>query len=252
LLRISSPDRRGWTRVVLSADGGDRGSEVFSAAGRAEVVFLALIVLSLVLLPVQVLVIYSGLPAHPLFLHVPVIFIPLLALAALAVAVRPELGRGRVGLVAGAGSVVMVAGTFLTAGAGRALRKRLFGGGGFGGRSQQLVASHAHWATILEYIVFAFAIVFVLTLAAERARIEQEGFGRFTSLLARPSLSATTRVVSAVLAVIAVATVVRVGDLGAKAVWQNRLNGPGAGVSGFGNGGPTGFGGSNGSSSSTP
>jgi len=49
------------------------------------------------------------------------------------------------------------------------LRGRLFGGGGFGGfggGDQQLIASHAHWATILEYVVFVFAIVLVLALAA--------------------------------------------------------------------------------------
>lgn len=219
-----------------------------------EVFLLALVVLSLALLPVQILEIYSGLPAHPLFLHVPVIFIPLLALAALAVAIRPALARGLPGLVIGAGAVVTVAATFLTAGAGRALRNRLFGrggGGGFGGGDQRLIASHAHWATILELVVFAFAIVLLVALAADRARTERWGFGPLTAALARPSVSNAARVASALLAIVAVVTVVRVGDLGAKAVWRDRLNGPGGGgFPAFGNGGATGFGG--GSSSKSP
>jgi len=134
------------------------------------------------------------------------------------------------------------------------LRGRLFGGGGFGGfggGDQQLIASHAHWATILEYVVFVFAIVLVLALAAERAHAEQHGFGRMTTLFATVRFRGGSRILAAVLAAVAVVTVVHVGDLGAKAVWANRLNGPGGGIPSFGNGGGggTGFGGQPGAGS---
>ena len=47
-------------------------------------------VLTFALIPIKINTIYSGLPAHPLFLHVPVILIPVAALAALALAARPS------------------------------------------------------------------------------------------------------------------------------------------------------------------
>src|SRR4051794_132367 len=63
-----------------------------------------------------------GLPAHPLLLHVPVIFVPLLGLATLAVAVRPSLME-RHGTLLAAFSVVTMAATLLTVGAGEAFRE---------------------------------------------------------------------------------------------------------------------------------
>ncbi len=47
-------------------------------------------VLTFALVPIRINTIYSGLPAHPLFLHVPVILIPVAGLAALALAARPS------------------------------------------------------------------------------------------------------------------------------------------------------------------
>jgi hypothetical protein len=46
-------------------------------------------VLTFALIPIKINTIYSGLPAHPLFLHVPVILIPVVGLAALGLAARP-------------------------------------------------------------------------------------------------------------------------------------------------------------------
>ena len=47
-------------------------------------------VLTFALIPIKINTIYGGLPAHPLFLHVPVILIPVAGLAALALAARPS------------------------------------------------------------------------------------------------------------------------------------------------------------------
>src|SRR3954447_12341931 len=58
-----------------------------------------------------------GLPAHPLLLHVPVVLIPLLVLATIALVARPQL-RERHALGWGTLAVVALAGTVLTAGAG--------------------------------------------------------------------------------------------------------------------------------------
>ena len=62
-----------------------------------------------------------GLPAHPLLLHVPVVFVPILGLAALAVAIRPRFLE-RVDVPLAAFSVVTLASTLLAAGAGEAFK----------------------------------------------------------------------------------------------------------------------------------
>jgi hypothetical protein len=52
-----------------------------------------LAVLTFVLIPIHVNTIYSGLPAHPLFLHVPVILIPVATIGALALVAHPAWFR---------------------------------------------------------------------------------------------------------------------------------------------------------------
>ncbi len=49
-------------------------------------------VLSLVLWPVQISSAF-GLPAHPLILHVPVVFVPMLGIAVLIAVAKPTLVR---------------------------------------------------------------------------------------------------------------------------------------------------------------
>ena len=51
-----------------------------------------LAILSFALVPVHITTIYSGLPAHPLFLHVPVILIPV-ARSGAVLAARPAWFR---------------------------------------------------------------------------------------------------------------------------------------------------------------
>ena len=90
---------------------------------RAEYVLAGLAVLSLALVPIHITTIYSGLPAHPLFLHVPVILIPVAAVWALVLVARPAWFM-RSGVLLGILTVVALAGTFLTVGAGEALPQR--------------------------------------------------------------------------------------------------------------------------------
>src|SRR6476646_9438917 len=63
-----------------------------------------------------------GLPAHPLIIHVPVVFVPILGLAVLAVALHSGW-FDRFGLLVAAFSVVTLAATLLAVGAGEAFRK---------------------------------------------------------------------------------------------------------------------------------
>src|SRR6476659_1241847 len=64
----------------------------------------------------------TGLPAHPLLLHMPVIFVPMLATAAIVFALKPSW-RKRYDIAYGIGAVVALAGTTLAAGAGEAWEK---------------------------------------------------------------------------------------------------------------------------------
>jgi uncharacterized membrane protein len=188
-------------------------------------ILLALWALCLVLLPFRITTIYSGLPAHPLFLHVPVIFIPLTGLAAVIAVVRPQLLE-RYGVALALTTIVTLAGTILTVDAGSALRARLRlgGGGGFGasgfggpgGGEASLIRQHAAAGHMVEFLMIAFTLAVIASVLRPRRR---DG--------------AALRIVTALLGVACIFFVIKAGDLGAKAVWQGRLNG-GGGPGGFG------------------
>lgn len=153
-------------------------------------------VLSLVLWPVQIERAF-GLPAHPLFLHVPIVFVPLLGLAALATAIRSRLDA-RYGLHVAIFGVVTLIATLLTAGAGEAFRED---------RERELqpvattLADHADAGATLRLTV----VLLALALAA--------------SLFTRGVLKTALRVLTVLLAITAIGFTVRAGHLGAKLAW---------------------------------
>ncbi|HEX4010918.1 MAG TPA: hypothetical protein VHX62_12955 [Solirubrobacteraceae bacterium] len=225
------------------------------ASGRhrpsAVLVLGVLGLLTFALVPIQINTIYDGLPAHPLFLHVPVILIPVAGIAALALAARPALFE-RHGVWTTAVAVIALGALNLTMGAGKALRGDLFGaGGGFGGADASLIARHEHAADLLRIFFILFTAVLIVSLAVYRARGDAPvtGIAFVDPLLARvralmPSLI-PLRVAMVVLSLLSLYFVFHTGDLGAKAVWQGRVGGhggfvgpPGGGVQGlFGPGG---------------
>jgi hypothetical protein len=81
-------------------------------------------ILTFALIPIRINTIYSGLPAHPLFLHVPVILIPVVGVAALVLAARPAWFP-RHGVWVTLVTVVALGSLNLTMGAGKALRADL-------------------------------------------------------------------------------------------------------------------------------
>jgi predicted membrane protein DUF2231 len=86
-----------------------------------ETIVAVAAVVSLALWPVEIHRAF-GLPAHPLIIHVPVVFVPLLGLAVLAVACNARW-FDRFGLLVAAFSVVTLAATLLAVGAGEAFRE---------------------------------------------------------------------------------------------------------------------------------
>jgi hypothetical protein len=158
--------------------------------------WLALFALfALVLWPLEIRTAF-GLPAHPLLLHVPVVFIPLLSVAAVVFAVRP-----RYGVPLAAFAIVTLAFTLLTAGAGEAFREdreraepELL--------NDPMMADHADAGSALRFTIALLALSLVGALFARR------GFA-FVAL----------RVVVVLLALSGLFFVVRVGHLGSDLVW---------------------------------
>jgi hypothetical protein len=215
----------------------------------AVLVLGVLALLTFALIPIQISTIYSGLPAHPLFLHVPVILIPVATIAAVVLAARPAW-LDRHGVWVTAVAVVALGATNLTMGAGKALRNDLglgpggrvggFGGLGFGGGPEVLIARHEHAADILRILLILFTALLIVVLAVYRA---DTGITPLDGILTRVrSLAGATLMLRVGLVVLALASlyfVFHTGDLGAKAVWQGRLHPapPSFGGGGFGGGG---------------
>ena len=133
-----------------------------------------------------------GLPAHPLLLHVPVVFVPALTLAALALAAG-KLDHHRITLAAF--SLLTLIAVFLTAGAGEALRRA---------REDDIqdkakLASHADSGDALIYAMLFLTAALLGALYAKHIVL---------------------RVLIAILAIHALFWVIRTGHLGSELVWN--------------------------------
>jgi hypothetical protein len=161
-----------------------------------------------------------------------VILIPVATIWAVVLAARPAWFL-RSGVLLGIVTVVALAATFLTVGAGEALRGALHLNGGFG--PSALIARHAHAAELLRDLLILFTAAVILALFAHRVGAGMgSGLQWLDTLAARPAVLVLLRVALAGLAIACAYFVFHTGDLGAKAVWQGRLSGGGAG----GGGGP--------------
>jgi uncharacterized membrane protein len=197
---------------------------------RAEFVLTVLAFLGFLALPIRILTIYSGLPAHPLFVHVPVVLIPATVVAAVVFMVKPEW-LSRYGIALALVSIVAMSSIFLTMQAGAALRAALH----LQGEAATLISQHAQAAHILAYIYVVFTATLIVTFAARRISGGMPtGLGIVDRLLSPRSTFTALRVVLVLLSVGAGYMVYRTGTLGAKAVWEGRIQAAEAG----GPGGP--------------
>jgi hypothetical protein len=159
-------------------------------------------VVSLAFWPVQIGTAF-GLPAHPLIIHVPVVFIPILGLAVLAVMFK--FGWfGRYGVLVTAFSVVSLAATLLAVGAGEAFkddRERRFGG-----MEDPALHDHEDAGITVRLIMLVLTALLVGLLWARR--------------LPRPAV-ATLRVLAVLFALGAIVMVIRTGHLGSKMAWRD-------------------------------
>jgi uncharacterized membrane protein len=202
------------------------GSENIAAGGRpgvdwrrAEFVLTLLAFVGFLTLPIRITTIYSGLPAHPLFVHVPVVLIPTTIVAAVVFVFKREW-LSRYGIALAVVSIVAMSSIFLTMQAGAALRGELQ----LQGQAASLISEHSHAAHILAIVYVVFTATLIVTFAAQRISGGMPtGLGIVDELLSSKSVVAVLRVVLVLLAVGAGYMCFRTGDLGAKAVWQGRL-----------------------------
>ncbi len=186
---------------------------------RPEFVLTGLGFLGFITLLIRVNTISAGLPAHPLFVHVPVVLIPVSVLGGLACLIRPRW-MARYGVLLCLCAIAGMSSIFLAMQAGGALRGELH----LTGQAAVLINEHSNAADILAFVFVAFTAVLILTFSSQR--ISQ---GMPTGLVladrALGSKAAYTglRVVLVILAIVAAYYVYHVGDLGAKAVWLGKL-----------------------------
>jgi hypothetical protein len=186
---------------------------------RAEFVLTLLSFLGFITLAIRIATVYSGLPAHPLFVHVPVILIPTTVVAALVFMARSEW-FGRYGIALALASIVAMSSIFLTMQAGGALRDELH----LHGRAATLISEHSQAANILAIVYVAFTAILIVTFAAYRiSGGRPTGLGFVDRLLGPRSTFKALRILLVVLAIGAGFMTFRTGDLGAKAVWAGRV-----------------------------
>ncbi len=200
--------------------------------GRAEFVLTGLAFLGFLALPIRLTTIYGGLPAHPLFVHVPVILVPCTVIAALVFMARTDW-FSRYAIALSLASIVAMSSLFLALQSGAALRGAL----NLPGPDASLISQHSQAAHILTILYVLFTATVIVTFAAQRiSGGRPTGLAIVDRLLSPPSVFTALRVALVVLSIGSAVMVFRVGDLGAKAVWAGRLHagqGPGAGGPGF-------------------
>lgn len=142
----------------------------------------------------------NGLPLHPLVVHAVVVLLPLAALGTIAIAVRPDW-RHKYGVLVAAVAALATVLIPVATSSGEALEHRVGDPG-----------EHAAMGDTLIWFALPLLVLLVAMVALDRRRT--------------PSPVSTMRVVSALALVAALATtvqVVRIGDSGARAAWQDKI-----------------------------
>jgi len=186
---------------------------------RAEFVLTLLAFIGFLTLPIRITTIYSGLPAHPLFVHVPVVLIPTTIVAAVVFVFKREW-LSRYGIALAVVSIVAMSSIFITMQAGAALRTALQ----LQGQAATLISEHSHAAHVLAVVYVLFTATLIVTFAAQRISGGMPTGLRIVDDLLSPAWMVTgLRIALVLLSIGAGYMCFRTGDLGAKAVWQGRL-----------------------------
>jgi uncharacterized membrane protein len=154
----------------------------------------------------------AGLPAHPLIVHIPVVFIPLTLLAAVA-AVAWRARRRELSLVCLGAAVVGMLGAQLATMSGESLEEQI--------PRSSVIHEHAdlgEGARTLAIIVFLAAVAFAVREWRDRLPRNLAGVA---GALGRPAAAVAVSVVLLATSVAATAWTIRAGHIGAKAAWHD-------------------------------
>lgn len=154
-----------------------------------------------------------GLPAHPLFVHIPVVLIPLTGIGAIAMAVSAR-ARDRYGWLVLAIAIVAGISTQLAVGSGQALRHSV--------PQSAALRRHVHIAGTIRPLVLLLFLVALATMLLDR---RTRGSWPFAERASSRDINTPWRVALVALTLaVAIGTNVRlfqIGDSGAKATWQH-------------------------------
>lgn len=154
----------------------------------------------------------AGIPAHPLIVHIPVVFIPLTLLVAIA-AVAWRARRRELAVVTLASSIIGMLGAQLATMSGESLQEQVPG--------SSVIRDHAELgegARTLAIIVFLAAALFAARELRDRFPRSAAGAAR---ILGRPGAAVAVSVALLATSVAATAWTVRAGHMGAKAAWRD-------------------------------
>lgn len=164
----------------------------------------------------------SGIPTHPLFVHLPVIGIPITALALLAYVLLPAKRPTLIWFVGGL-TIFITGATLIAAQSGESLQEKLAPED----RNSALVHQHAELGDQTKAIMLIFAAATLAYLALDWYRRRQQAEPGDTKSTSRRSLLSNGIIAFTVLSLTlgGLATVwdVRTGHAGAKAAWHDAL-----------------------------
>jgi uncharacterized membrane protein len=155
----------------------------------------------------------GGIPAHPLLVHIPVVLIPMCAIAAIALAVRSDW-RDRFGIVLLGVSAIATAGAVLASQSGEDFQERT----DREVESHQQAGETARNIALLFFLILAVWIVYPWWVRRKAARAEASA--AMSPL--NPRIVTALAVLTVVSGVAAVVTIVDAGHSGAKAVWSGK------------------------------
>ena len=153
---------------------------------------------------------FFGLPAHPFFVHVPLVLIPLVSAGAVAVAVRPAWRR-RFGVWLVGATALMVIATFLAVSSGEAFDDLL--------NNTEPIEHHEQLAKTTRLLVIGmFVAVLALTLVGRR-RDRAEDLYKGQAWMGWLMVALVP--ITVVTAVSSTVWVIRTGHEGTSVVWRN-------------------------------
>jgi len=167
----------------------------------------------------------SGIPAHPLLVHLPVVLIPLAALGALVMAVWPR-SRRQIGWITAGVAVVGAIGAILAASAGESLEELV--------RETPAIEEHAEAGEMARNFSILFAVLIVAFVVGEyllrRKATAAAAQGSAGESSEAPTAAGTTSrlrnlllagaVVTVIAGGLATYSIVDAGHSGAKSTWE--------------------------------